>query len=349
MRTRKRHHIIPRFLLARFASSKTADKSFIWRVAKDARAAEISTKDAAVQSHFYGLEEEGLEGSLADAEGRWGSLLGRIDVGTPLEPLASELWGFLYLIGFRASPIRSAFTILAEQFIDHLSEKADGPEVREGLSRNFDRIFADQLEVALARVPPQFHQLIRDHRDLVHQIAKKDLESSDIGARMRDLLASMTQQQIIPKAAKRGHNKGISKLLDQGQGPEAMRPVAWQVLHDEHGSVILSDSPVVAVGGPENNTGAPWKFGKDYRALYLPVSPRTVLVGIRDADTRLLSIPEINAASATLSETAFFCSKFGDGERALSQGIGSRWMPLSEDEVQAILRTSLSTFGDPKE
>lgn len=348
MGTRKRHHIVPRFLLARFASLSRDDKSFVWRVAKGPRAAEISTKDAAVQSHFYGGEEEGLEAALADAEGRWGVLLRGIDAGTPLDPLASDLWSLMYLIAFRASPIRSAFTVLAEQFIDHLRENAGGSEVREGLTRNFDGVFDEELEKVIASLPPQLHGPIRANKRLLREHARKELDGMDVGAMMRELLGVVTAQQVLPKAAKSGHNKGIAKLLDQGHAPRAVQPVAWQLLHDESGSVILGDSPVVAVGHAGNEIGAPWKFGKDCKTFYLPLSPRLVLVGILDMSIPLLSISDINYASASLSEAALFASKFGDDERALSNAIGSRWMPLSDEEIQAIMQETLRDFGNPK-
>ena len=348
MGTRKRHHIVPRFLLARFASSSRDDKSFVWRVAEGPRAVEISTKDAAVQSHFYGREEEGLEAALGDAEGRWGALLRRIDAGTPLDPLASELWSLLYLIAFRASPIRSAFTILAEQFLYHLSDNACGSEVREGLRRNYDRAFDEELETVIARLPPQFHRLIRANKHLLYERAKKELEDMDIEAMMHGLLGVVTTQDILSKAAKSGHNKGIAKLLDQGHAPKATQPVAWQFLRDEAGSVVLGDSPVVAVGSAGNEIGAPWKFGRDCKTFYLPLSPRLVLVGIRDMSVPLLSISDFNSASASLSEAAFFSTSFGDDERALSNAIGSRWMPLSEEEIQAIMQETLRDFGNPK-
>lgn len=346
MGTRKRHHIVPRFLLARFASSIRGDKSFVWRVAAGARAAEISTKDAAVQSHFYGQEAEGLEAALGDAEGRWAKVLERIDLGELLQPLESELWSFLYLIAFRASPIRSAFATVAEQFIDHLSTETGGSQMRQGISRHLDRTFEELLEHGIATQPLHLRRHQGANKHLIYQHITADLADLDIAALMRELREAITSQQVIPKAVKRGHNKGIAKLLDQTLAPDAVRPVEWRLLHDPSGSVILGDSPVIAVGRTGNKTGAPWKFGKECATFYLPLSPRTILVGIRDPSTPLLSIAEVNAASSELSEAAFFCSKWGEGERMLAKSISSRWMPLSHDELQAIMQQALTGSRD---
>ena len=64
--SRKRHHYIPRFLLARFASQRQEEKSWVWQISTD-RAIEISTKDAAVSKHFYG-QDSSIEDGLVPLE-----------------------------------------------------------------------------------------------------------------------------------------------------------------------------------------------------------------------------------------------------------------------------------------
>lgn len=117
MGQRKRHHLVARFLLKRFAAETEGEKSFIWRLSKAAPPKLLSTKDVAVQSNFYGTEEEDLEAALSEVEGHWAAILRRIDAGEALEPLADELWHMVYLMAYRASPIRSAFHSMSESSV----------------------------------------------------------------------------------------------------------------------------------------------------------------------------------------------------------------------------------------
>lgn len=345
MGQRKRHHLVARFLLKRFAAKAEGDKSFIWRLSKDAPPKLLSTKDVAVQSNFYGTEEDGLEAALSDVEGRWAAMLRRIDAGEPLEPLADELWHMVYLMAYRASPIRSAFQSLGEQFIDHLHDNADDPRIKDGLVANFDLLFEAELLKMLGQFPPAFQALVWENRGALKQYAANDLASMDVGALMRGLMSGVKTHESFTSAPKRGHNRGVSKLLTQGESPGAVKPIAWMILADPNNSVILGDCPVVAVGGTSSVTGAPWKFGKDCRAYYMPISPRQVLVGLRYPEDPMLSIAALNTASAALSEASAFSSRDDDATRQWSELIGTRWMPLDDAEFNSIVNDVFEDFG----
>lgn len=351
MGQRKRHHLVARFLLKRFAAKVDGDKSFIWRLSKDAPPKLLSTKDVAVQSNFYGSEEEGLEAALSDAEGCWAAMLRKIDAGAALEPLSDELWHMLYLMAFRASPIRSAFHSMGERFIEHMHDNADAPEIKEGLRKYLEENFEKEMLTVLERFPPEMRRLLWDNRSLFKDCVSRDLEGMDVGGVMRGLFGQLKEHDSFQTAAKRGHNRGVTKLIEQGSGPVAVKPSAWKLLHDLKSSIVLGDCPVVAVGGPERATGAPWKFGKDCRTYYMPISPRQVIVGVRHPEDDLLTIDQLNAASAALSESSVFASADTDTTRALIPQIASRWMPLAEAEMDSIMRSVMRDFskGDSRD
>jgi hypothetical protein len=342
---RKRHHLVARFLLKRFAARQDGDKSFIWRVTKDSPPKLLSTKDVAVQSNFYGAEDEGLEAALSDVEGRWATLLRRVDAGEPLEPLADELWHMVYLMAYRASPIRSAFQTMGERFLDHMQENADSPHLKDRLRTYLDEHFDEELAKMLDRFPPQVRGLLWENHGFLKDYAARDLEGMNIGAFMRGLMGEVKKQGAFQSAAKRGHNKGVSKLVAQGSGPAAVRPTEWRLIRDPTGSVILGDCPVVAVGGPSLATGAPWKFGKECRAYYMPISPHQVLVGLRHPGDPLLTADEINLASAALSEASVFASKDTEATRRWSALVATRWMPLEDAEIDALVNEVVREFG----
>lgn len=334
-----------RFLLKRFAAKVDGDKSFIWRLSKDATPKLLSTKDVAVQSNFYGTEEDGLEAALSDVEGRWASLLRRVDSGEALEPLADELWHMVYLMAYRASPIRSAFHTMGERFLTHLQDNAEAPEIKDGFRSYFEENFEKELLSVLERFPPDERQSIWDKRASLKDYALSDHDGLNFGTFMCGLFGQLKKDKYFHIAAKGGHNKGVAKLIEQGAGPVVVKPLEWKLMADPTGSVVLGDCPVVAVGGAAQTTGAPWKFGKDCRTYYLPISARQVLVGLRYPQDELLTVDQLNAASAALSESSVFAPADTDTTRALIPQIAARWMPLDEAEVEAIMRSVVKDFG----
>ncbi len=345
MGQRKRHHLVARFLLRRFAAKLEGDKSFVWRLGKNTVPKLLSTKDAAVQSNFYGVEDEGLEAALSDAEGRWASTLRRIDAGEPLEPMAAELWYMVYLMAYRTSPIRSAFQATGERFIDHVHRNADDPYFKSGIRTQFEEEFEDMLRKTLYELPSEVRSLFWNNREVLKKKIAGDLESMDVGSLLRNLMVGVKQSESFQSAAKRGHNTALTKLIEKGEGPAIVRPIAWRLLHDPTASVILGDCPVIAIGEPSGATGAPWKFGKDCRAYYMPISPTTILVGLRYEQDSLLSVDEVNVASATLSEAAIFAAADNEDTRKWSNVVGSRWMPHDETELSRMMYGAIRDFG----
>lgn len=81
MPDRRRNHFIPRFLLNRFASRRKDSKAWIWQISQDGSAVEISTRDAAVATDFYGGPETGVEDAFAEAETEFSRTLAAIERG----------------------------------------------------------------------------------------------------------------------------------------------------------------------------------------------------------------------------------------------------------------------------
>src|SRR5437773_5887036 len=96
-----RNHYIPRLLLNRFASRTQGDTSWIWQLSSDGRAREISTRDAAVGSLFYGKPDSGVEEALARIESRFAPILERIDLGEQPSEFQEALRQFVYLLFIR--------------------------------------------------------------------------------------------------------------------------------------------------------------------------------------------------------------------------------------------------------
>src|SRR5262249_7691932 len=163
--------------------------------------------------------------------------------------IADELWHMVYLMAYRTSPLRSALRTVGEGFIDFLHSKADSSAMRERVLAHFAEHFDENLEEALNRLPPAIATALRENREVFKAYAARGLESTDLGALVRTLLGEVKKQESFQSAPKRGHNQGVSKLIEQGRGPGAAKPVTWRILEDPSGSVILGDCPGGAVSG----------------------------------------------------------------------------------------------------
>ena len=92
----KRNHYIPRMLLNRFASRTEGKKHWIWQTGQDGQSREISTRDAAVGSLFYGESSTGVERALSEVESRIATVLRRLDeAGESLSEFAPEIRRFV--------------------------------------------------------------------------------------------------------------------------------------------------------------------------------------------------------------------------------------------------------------
>jgi hypothetical protein len=346
MGERKRHHIVPRFMLKRFASDVRGDTSFIWRFPIAGEVANVSTRDAPVESQFYGSESEGLEAALSKAEGGWGALVRKIDAGKALEPLGDELWQFMYALGVRATAMRSAFGGAFSEFLSHLDETAHTRTIRDG----FQRLIPEQLDKLLAeqarKLPPPLRPRMRKARLVIYRQLQRQLDEGLMGAMLKGAVAGLEERNAPFIASKDGHNRAIAKLLADPDFGKRFRPLRWTMVVDGSRSFVLGDNPLIAAALDQTVVGSPWNLGhENTAALYLPLSPSQVLVGVVDPKVSLLSPDQIRAASASVSQTAFFACRNTDSEQQLRPLIGRNWSPLPPDKLSTIIRDSVQTFG----
>ncbi len=345
MGQRERHHVVPRFLLNRFAAESYGGKAFIWKFTRSDQPRLLSTRDVGVQKRFYGSESEGLEGELAAREGEWADLLRDVDAGKKLATLSSDLWYMVASLASRAGQIRSALGSLGERFITHLCDNGDDPRIKAGLVPNFDREFSILFEKLRSGLPPETQAVLIANYEVIREHAKQHFRHTNIGPLLQALLGPLLAEAKLPPIVKKAHNQALSKLVVQREGPELLAPIEWRVLSHPAHALVLGDCPVVAVGGDSMLTGAPWKFGPECRSFYLPISPENVLVGLRNPADPLLSIDELNAASVELSEHAFFANADTDTRRMWQSRVGLRWMPMDEEEIVSLIEQVINNHA----
>lgn len=346
MGERKLQHVVPRFLLKRFAAESRGETSRLWRFSKSTNPALVSTRHAAAEVHFYGKEAEGLEAALGKAEGGWGALVRKIDDGKPLDSLADELWRFAYALAVRAGAMRNAFETATTEFFTHLEGVADSSEVRDGFQRmlpaELDRLMTEYA----SKVPPQYRARLRNERPTVYRQLQSQLDDGTFGNVLKGLMGELLQRDTPAKAIKTGHNRAIGKLLNDPSFGNRFRPSHWVLIADPSRSFVLGDNPLFAVGANDSEIGSPWLFGHaQVSNLYLPISPSQALAGIINHSVPLLSPEQIRNASVSVSQTAFFASRNTDQGQLLAPLIGRQWSPLPAEQIAKIVRDAVEGFG----
>lgn len=346
---KKRNHYIPQFLLRRFASREGRGRHWLWQFRSSRVPVEVVTRDAAVECHFYGPPETGVEDSFAELEGKQAALLRDLDAGTNPADRSRELHQFIWSLAFRTRALRGQFADVGERGIAKISA-VDPKTIEHAFGREIATNFDQHLERLLEKLPAE-----------QRAAAERLLQSPGIaGAVKEHVLREMTKvapmvggmlkpaAAAMQGAAANGHIQGLTKLFAEGKAvPDGFEVPSWSMQQFSPHSVLLGDGVVFAVG-PGEARGALGRFTKDYVAIYAPISHACVLIGRRDRSGQVLGLDDINEASAKLSLDTFFASRSTDVERGLAGQIGTGQPILSDEELRHIAEESWNKLGVPR-
>jgi hypothetical protein len=325
MGRRRRNHYIPQFLLRRFASRKDGDKRLIWQISRDGTAREVSTRDAAVATDFYGDASTTIEPALAILEAAYGGALTEIDRGSV--PPGEVLQQFVWTTAARTRAIREQWITMGQttldRVLDYLANTEKGRKELFAYSPGGGPLYSDKL---LSRLPRRqrrqfsFRQRMELERELRRR-ARSEVDPTAIFGLLKEELAKVGG--LRPGAA-----RGQLDVL-RGNVSQWFHPSRWEV--QSASTLILGDCCVIAADA-DGNTGALTKIGRERRRVLLPISPTQILVGYEAGEPSVPVDPdEINLASAEMSHSVIYASSAGDRERALATAIGRRAELLPDD------------------
>ena len=310
-KSRERNHFISRFLLRRFASKVDAkrNKSWIWDIQKTGVTREISTKDAAVSSKFYGDRATGIEDAFAIEEEKFSAALRAIDAGAPFSAFTSSLDSAAATAAFK----RMTKEELPRTIADELTKLP--PDSRREAERRLEAMGGTEGAV---------------------QLALSRIDSLEFAAFGVILNAMMKSEGFIDKAMERGHVKGLSKLLIETPLDQPFKPDAWYLLEDPCASLVLGDVGVFAVA-QEGTTSLVMRVSDAWREIYMPISPTKALVGCKGTMRPSLSAQEVNRASASFSLASIYAGRLTESERQLIPLIGTRARFGDASDIQGIV------------
>ncbi|HEV2851495.1 MAG TPA: DUF4238 domain-containing protein [Thermoanaerobaculia bacterium] len=342
MSGRRRNHFIPRFLLNRFASRRDGKKSWIWQISRDGKAVEVSTRDTAVATDFYGGPETGLEDAFAAAETELSQTLARIERGEPLSGYADELRQLVWALAMRTRAFREHFVKVTEGFVEELQKSIETQAAQRAMVRRVEARLFESIEKDIEALPEEARGFVAAFfsdpaaREFMAKEVKGFMRSplpQLFFGQMRDMLYA---QGVLQEAAEEGHIKGLAQMLAEKKPPSAFSPAHWRLCRVET-QMVLGDLCIVAVDG-EGKYGAILESDVfSWQTLYLPISNSTVLVAGKQELRPLLSPEDVNRISAELSSSHIYCSKPTDSILSLAPLIGAKSPFVSTQEVSDMI------------
>ena len=227
----------------------------------------------------------------------------------------------------RTHAVRQTFTNTGRRFLDKLAESATENRIKNSARR--------MLDERMAKATP--HLTSPQRRVLSKRLRQNpgfDAALKDIREQIGPAVAAV--QERLPEASKDGQIQGLARLLDEAHVPETFDPHHWELRQISSGRFILGDCCAFAQS-ESGEHGSILRFQKDWAAVFLPISPTTLLVGARDTAPPSIDVDQINRVSASLSERFVYSSSVDECVGALPQRIGSASALLSDDEHDAIV------------
>lgn len=346
--SRRRHHYVPRFLLARFASRRTADKSWVWQFDRE-KAVEVSTKDAAVSRDFYGEPGTPIEDTFAQHEGTWARALITIDASADPSPHAETLREFVWALAMRGRSLRNQFSEFAARMLRAAAEPKHAALVRDVLHRRVLEELPTIFERLLGHLPAQVRDSQAESTAVQQVLLQRMLDlvnSMQVSAELTRFAESEQVEHGVVEAARAGQLRGLESVVDTERVavPDQFRPDEWRLQRSEEFELVLGDSCVVCMS-PDGETGTILRKSATWTQILLPVSRTSVLVGCRSGDRRELTADEINRASSETSTHYVYAGTRDERTLALRSAIGRCASPMTESELDELVATGWKNLG----
>ena len=334
----KRHHVIPQFLLEGFASHWSGDAAYTWMYRRGGSLTNPNVANVAVEGRFYEEDQDrSVDDLITIAEGRLSTLVRELRMRrgecVPPDQVAELLAHF----EVRTRHLRESFLrtgqFVVSSFMDLMQDeeafaafllrrlRSDPSLLREGVAK----------ELLKRKLPPTaLDSLMQRIEPLVPGfVDAQKTEFSKVAAALRPLL-----RKALKEGAKAGHLKALRTSIAPILGVDRYSALAYVVAEAKEESLILGDSVVLFhVEGPKSYKA--FVDAKDVvNAIFLPLDPRTVLIGTRSgfAPTQ----HGFREAIARCSLEYFVAAEATPEYELLQHLIGADAAPLTDVEMQQL-------------
>lgn len=340
----RRQHTVPRFLLRAFASSTRKRVTKAWCFTKDREPVEANIDNIGHQRDFYGRPGPGtLDDKITHLEDRYARVLSDLRLGAGAQlvdgPLIPSMVAHFTM---RTRAVRESTIGIATEMVDAVQQNILRPAfLRDVLKQAFsEREIAGiarkhlraeglspmqtrrALPNIMASLLPAVDQFITE---IVHSAP------AEFGPALASAISS------LPATMQDSFNERLLESIDGGIRAEAYAKFLWWNVEVGE-SLILGDS-ICIFEVPSLRHFAPIDDDATRtRRIFMPISDRRVLVGVRDGDSPMIDPPVLKSAVASCS-FEYFVSAFRDAGEAVRHLIGFNAGVLSPDERTGIIES----------
>jgi len=336
----KRQHFIPRFLQASFASHTNSKEIFTWVYPKGREPYNTNIINVGVEGFFF--EENGdssVDDSITAAEGKFAPLVEflRSNDGQILSDVdsISELLAHLEV---RTRHIRQSFLASGkwlidefvrfmgntEKFVPHMLKRClKEPQIfLKSMNDEFDKLGIphEARPAIIAKFAPHFGAIM----------VSKIEEFSLMAPVFKEILPL-----LLEKSAKSGHIKALRTGIAPPVKVETYSALKYEVAKVDNNKLPLGDSLVIFQGDGDYGFKAFLDLGVPLIAVFLPLSPNSILVGRRTGQP--IDLQSIPNAIAKCSRDFFITIEKSSYYSNLGINIGEWASILSEKQMEAIL------------
>lgn len=306
----KRQHYIPRFLQRGFLAEDIGNAELTWLHRRGAAARRVSIKDVGVGEFFYSklpkAGEETLDDLITALELDINSSIKEIrnaplgDISDPKIP--ARITAHLSL---RTAHVRMIFQKTTAQILDHISAFAAQPDHL----RTLMGIDNAEMTLALATIDKELSSsplgelipLPLARRVFAFNLRESFNEFHELHLPMLGD-AFNTLIKSLPAITQDSHNDALKKFQET-QWEADLAQLSWRT-HRVVGA-ILPDCIALAQTGTDALTPLLLRENQIPNLIILPISHDLLLVGTTKGESLKLDIKDINAASASCSESFF--------------------------------------------
>jgi hypothetical protein len=335
----KRQHFVPRFLQAGFASKKTADQVFTWVYRKDQPPFESNTLNVGVEREFYSIgADTAADDAITDVEHSFSTLVSSLRTHAPQSVTNPHIPELISHLEIRTRHLRQSFVSATDYLLRGMSEfltdtasattyllrqlRTDPELLRKPLAANIgcseeqaafliDMLPSSMLEPLVAQYSPMLVELV-------------------IG-RLRGELHRIT---------KNSHVRALKSSVSPAARADRLRRLHYATVEFPDGDLILGDSIVLFEVAASRRFKTLLEGKDELTAVYLPLSPKMVLIGARIRDATFPK--ELPEAIAQSSFEYFISDRESDGNRRRQSTIGEAAALITEEELEEIINSSFA-------
>jgi len=339
----KRQHFIPQFLQEGFASHTNSGGKFTWVYRRGSSPFNTNIKNIGVEGQFYTENQETeVDDTITAAEGKLSALISDLKAEVPSSLVDPQLPNLIAHLEIRTRHLREAFIrtvdLISSKLLDFMSD---------------EKAFTDFLIRRIFSDPTILHDLLTKEltrhglpQALLEPLMKLSaLHGPDLLRRQApELLRIATAlRSMLPKkleqAAKTGHIKALKKSITPAIRVQRYGELSYNVASVDEGPLILGDSIVLFHVEGTKPYKALLDKNDNLKAVFLPLEPRKVLVGVSQGfDAKTFNLSE---AIARCSLEYFISAEKSDTNDRLSNFIGADAALLSPEELEDLITETI--------